>query len=339
MNKKENRIKEIDSISSKDNFWSDRKKAVKLSKEREQLSSVLDFVNEIKNDLNDFEEFFEFMDQDNEEFVNFAKSIQQKLKKLEIETLFFGEYDNSDAILTLRSGAGGTDAQDWTSMLLRMYVLWANSKEFSVNDLEKSYGQEAGLKSVSIEIKGQRVYGFLKSEMGVHRLVRLSPFNSDNLRQTSFAEVEVMPIIDDDNEDFMLNDKDLRVDVFRASGAGGQHVNTTDSAVRITHLPSGIVVSCQSERSQLQNKENAMKLLKAKLNVLKLKEKEQKMNKIKGERQNVEWGSQIRSYVLHPYKLVKDHRTKHETKDVESVLNGNIDDFIEKYLYWRLSSK
>ena len=281
---------------------------------------------------------------DIEEFVNIAKSsneirdVEMELEELEKEidgfefrVLFSGEYDRNNAILEIHSGAGGVDAQDWAEMLLRMYSRFSERNNFRSILIDESKGAEAGIKSAVLEVEGSYAYGYLKAEKGVHRLVRLSPFNANNLRQTSFALVEVMPVIED-IEEVKINPKELRIDTYRSSGAGGQHVNKTDSAVRITHIPTGIVASCQSERSQLQNKERAMKLLKAKLHDKFLEERDRKKSKLRGEFQSAEWGSQIRSYVLHPYKMVKDHRTKHETANTERVLDGEINDFIEEYL-------
>jgi peptide chain release factor 2 len=260
-----------------------------------------------------------------------AQKIEKNIEKIEFETLFQGEYDQSNAILSIHSGTGGTDAQDWAEMLLKMYLRFAERKNWKAKILSESRGQEAGIKSATIEIIGKMAYGYLRTEAGLHRLVRLSPFNAKNLRQTSFALVEVLPEIDKIKE-VEIDPGDLRIDTFRSGGAGGQSVNKTDSAVRITHIPSGIVASSQNERSQLQNKEQSMKILKAKLHQQYLENKEKEKEKIKGEHTDVQWGSQIRSYVLHPYKLVKDHRTKFESKNPEEVLDGDLDGFIEAYL-------
>lgn len=265
-----------------------------------------------------------------------AENIYKDFESLEFKSLLGEEYDKNDVILAIRSGAGGVDAQDWAQMLLRMFLRWSEKNGFSAHLVEETRGSEAGIKSATLEISGPYAFGNLKSEAGVHRLVRLSPFNADSLRQTSFAVVEVLPIIEEMAE-VNIEPQDLVIDTYRASGAGGQHVNTTDSAVRITHVPTGIVVTCQSERSQLQNREQAMKVLKARIHQRYLEEQEAEKQKLRGEVKSAEWGSQIRSYVLHPYKMVKDHRTKFETSDAEKVLDGELNGFMESYLRWRAS--
>ncbi len=257
--------------------------------------------------------------------------LKKDISAFKIETLLSGSYDKKDAILTLHAGAGGTEAQDWTQMLLRMYTRWAESKGYSTRILDILEGDEAGIKSVTIEVNGQNAYGYLKSEKGVHRLVRISPFDSSGRRHTSFASMDVMPVIDNDiNID--INPDDLRVDTFRSSGAGGQHVNKTESAIRITHIPTGIVVSCQTERSQHQNRDTAMKMLKSKLIHLKEQEHKEKIEDLKGLQMEIAWGSQIRSYVFCPYTLVKDHRTNYEQGNVNGVMDGDLDGFINAYL-------
>lgn len=301
--------------------------------EMEDLKKEIKEVAEVENKLSELGDIVELAEteKDREDLENELTRLEEKIDKLEFKTLLGEPYDRHDVIMNIYSGAGGVDAQDWAEMLLRMYLRWAENNSYRAKVVDESRGQEAGIKSVTLEITGAWAYGYLKSEAGVHRLVRLSPFNADNLRQTSFALVEVMPIIEN-IEEVKINPADVRVDVFRSSGAGGQSVNTTDSAVRVTHLPTGIVVSCQNERSQLQNKEQALKILKAKLHQKYLEEQEAEKRKLRGETVSAEWGSQIRSYVIHPYKLVKDHRTKYETSDTEAVLDGKISDFQESYL-------
>lgn len=257
--------------------------------------------------------------------------LEKKMTELETVLLFSGPYDSNDAIIIIQSGAGGVDAQDWAQTLLRMYLRWCERSEHRSTILDETYGAEAGIKSATLRIEGDYAYGKLASEQGTHRLVRLSPFNANNLRQTSFARVEVLPVVEESTEESLL-ESDLRVDVYRSSGAGGQSVNTTDSAVRITHIPTGIVASCQNERSQLQNKLQAMAILRAKLAQRKMQEREEEQKKLRGEQSSAEWGSQIRSYVVHPYKMVKDHRTKHETAQVDAVLDGDIDEFMEAWI-------
>ena len=280
-----------------------------------------------------------FENPENEEQQEVEKQffeLEREFNALEFKSLLGGEYDKNDVILAIRSGAGGVDAQDWAQMLERMYLKWSQMNGFKAVMVEETRGAEAGIKSATIEITGPYAYGYLQSEAGVHRLVRLSPFNSDNLRQTSFAIVEILPVIEEISE-VIISPTDLVIDTYRASGAGGQHVNTTDSAVRITHTPTNIVVTCQSERSQLQNKEQAMKVLKARIHQRYLEEQKAEKEKLRGEYKSAEWGSQIRSYVIHPYKMVKDHRTKFETSDAEKVLDGELQGFMESFLRWQAS--
>lgn len=327
---------------SQDGFWNDPQAAAKISKELETLKSEIGDFEKLEKKTDDLLElvslFEEPEDQERAEVEKQFLEIQKEFAELEFKTLLSGQYDRSDAVLEIRSGAGGVDAQDWAQLLLRMYLRWAEKNGFKATIVEETKGAEAGIKSATLEISGQYAYGYLQSEAGVHRLVRLSPFNSDNLRQTSFANVEILPIIEEISQ-VVISPQDLAIDTYRASGAGGQHVNTTDSAVRITHVPTGVVVTCQSERSQLQNKEQAMKVLKARIHKKFLEEQEIEKQKLRGEQKSAEWGSQIRSYVIHPYKMVKDHRTKFETSDAEKVLDGEIEGFIQAFLRFRANSK
>lgn len=338
MPKKKIKIEELEKTSAAADFWNDNQKAALVMQELEGLRSEILMLSDLETEIDEVADFLEvFSETENsseteeKEIESRIGEIEKKLDTLEFKTLFSGEYDNSSAILTIMSGAGGVDAQDWSEMLMRMYLKWAEKNNFRAILIDETRGAEAGIKSATLEISGAYAYGYLKGEAGVHRLVRLSPFNSDNLRQTSFASVEVLPVISEIKE-VQIDPSELRVDVYRSSGAGGQSVNTTDSAVRVTHIPTGIVATCQNERSQLQNKEQAMKILKAKLHKIYLEKQEDEKRKLRGENKSAEWGSQIRSYVLHPYKMVKDHRTKYETAQAEDVLEGDLTGFMESYL-------
>ncbi len=321
-------LNEIDIQMSKADFWKDQKQAATISKSHSDLSNRVEPWSRFTTELSELEEMISIGDSTMETELNDQlESLKSEFNNLKILLRFDGPYDHNDAIFSIYAGAGGTDAQDWAQMLLRMYMRWAEQSGYKPTIIDQSGGEEAGIKSVTIEVQGDLAYGKLKNEQGVHRLVRLSPFNSDNLRQTSFAKVEVLPKIDQPDEE--IDDKDLKIDVYRSGGHGGQSVNTTDSAVRITHLPTGITVSIQNERSQLQNKEMAMTILMSRLTQLKHDQHLEKLADIKGANQSAEWGNQIRNYVLHPYKMVKDLRSGVETSAVEDVLDGKLDQFIE----------
>ncbi len=324
-------------------FWDDTENAQKVSTELNTLKDNVERYQKLIDKYDDMQILWEMGMEDNDESVcdeveKEIKVITAALDQLELEILLSGRYDSNNAILTLHAGAGGTEAQDWTQMLLRMYGRWAEKNGFTVETVDLLPGDEAGVKSVTLMIKGRNAYGYLKSEKGVHRLVRISPFDANARRHTSFSACDVMPEIDD-NVDLDINMADVRVDTYRASGAGGQHINKTDSAVRMTHIPTGVVAQCQNQRSQLQNKEQCLKLLRARLFELELQKKEEELAKLEGEQQKIEWGSQIRSYVFHPYNLVKDHRTNTETSDIQAVMDGNINLFIESYLRAKANKK
>ena len=336
-------IVRLHEITLQDGFWNNQKESTsiltKLKNAQDKVKTYERIISELENLielnnllLNDSDEKMA------KEILRDTKRIEQEITNLELKTLLNGKYDANNAILTIHPGAGGTESQDWAEMLYRMYSKWANSNGYKMKELDYLEGEEAGLKSVTFLIEGENAYGYLKSEMGVHRLVRISPFDSGGRRHTSFASVEVMPEISEDVS-IDINPEDLRIDTYRSSGAGGQHINKTDSAVRITHLPTNIVVSCQSERSQIQNKETAMKMLKSKLLDLKEKENKEKIEDLKGVQKDIAWGSQIRSYVFCPYTLVKDHRTNYEVGNVQAVMDGEINDFIESYLKYSLTNK
>jgi len=331
LHEKQELIAELEGQLATSEIWNNPNHAQDLSKQLAALKKMVDPWVTLEAQTNDLAELMD-LDDDSllPEFEGQITALENEYEALRKDLLFDGEFDDHNAILRLSAGVGGTDAQDWTEMLERMYIRWAEKADMSTANLERSQGEEAGLKSVVIEVTGPFAYGKLKSEHGVHRLVRLSPFNSDNLRQTSFALVEVLPQIDAPSE-VQIDDKDLKIDVYRAGGHGGQSVNTTDSAVRVTHIPTGIVVAIQNERSQLQNKETAMKLLRSKLAQMQLEQHVASITELQaGESAN--WGSQIRNYVLHPYTLVKDTRTKHETNNAQGVLDGDLTAFMEAYL-------
>ena len=328
--------KELQKETLKEDFWQDSNNSNKVLSKIKKVKNKTTKYNNIKKELNNLNELTELvnMEPDEEiakEIIKNTHKIEKDLEKFEVEILLSGKYDSNNAIVTIHPGAGGTESQDWAEMLYRMYTRWADKNGYKVSELDYLEGEEAGIKSVTFEIIGENAYGYMKGEMGVHRLVRISPFDSGGRRHTSFASVEVLPEITDDIQ-IEINPDDLRIDTYRASGAGGQHINKTSSAVRITHIPTNIVVACQSERSQLQNRETAMKMLKSKLFDLKEKEQKEKIEDLKGEQMEIAWGSQIRSYVFCPYTMVKDHRTNYEVGNVEAVMDGKIDDFMESYL-------
>lgn len=322
----------------KPDFWNDPASAQNIMKQQSKLRNRIKPWSDIRSALDDLLELSRMGDESLQaDLVKQYDELEQRFVALKHQLKFAGKFDDYDAIISIHAGAGGTDAQDWAAMLLRMYVRWAEKSGLDVATLDQAEGDEAGLKRATLEISGEFAYGRLKGEHGVHRLVRLSPFNADNLRQTSFAKVEVMPKVDRP-EALDINEKDLKIDVYRAGGHGGQSVNTTDSAVRITHLPTGLTVAIQNERSQLQNKETALTILRSRLIQLQMEQHKENLAELKGPNQSAEWGNQIRSYVLHPYKQVKDLRTRYETSDAESVLDGQLDPFINAYLEFNLAA-
>ena len=319
------------------NFWNDKKTSESIINELNSLKKVLEDVENLKTKITSNLELIEILKQEEDieikEMLELESSeIENKQNDLKVLVLLDGPYDKENAIIEIHPGAGGTESCDWALMLYRMYMRYFEKKGYKTEIIDEQPGEEAGIKSVSIIVKGINAYGYLKSEKGVHRLIRISPFDSNSRRHTSFASVNVSPLFDNDKIDIEINEQDIRIDVYRSSGCGGQGVNTTDSAVRITHIPTKIVVTCQNERSQIQNKEKAMEVLKNKLYKLELEKREQELKEIKGENSDINFGSQIRSYVLHPYKIVKDHRTNIETSNADKVLDGDIDIFINSYL-------
>ncbi len=336
ISKLEKELNDLESETLKEDFWQDTKQSNKVLAKIKSIKNKVNEYRKIENELQNLNELTELtnMEPDEEiakDIIKSTKTLEQEVEKLEIATLLSGKYDANNAIVTIHPGAGGTESQDWAEMLYRMYTRWADKNEYKVTELDYLEGEEAGIKSVTFEIIGEYAYGYMKGEMGVHRLVRISPFDSGGRRHTSFASVEVLPEITDDIE-IDINPDDLRIDTYRASGAGGQHINKTSSAVRITHIPTNTVVACQSERSQIQNRETAMRMLKSKLLDLKEKEHKEKIEDLKGEQREIAWGSQIRSYVFCPYTMVKDHRTNYEVGNIDAVMDGKIDDFMESYL-------
>lgn len=334
------RIDELQQKTIQEGFWNDSKISSIVLQELKSLKNKVDKFTKLQEDVVNLEELNELLllEEDMDlikELLKNTKKLEHDLEKFEIETLLSGKYDANNAIVTLHPGAGGTESQDWVEMLYRMYTRFVSTNGYQVKELDYLEGDEAGIKSVTFLVIGENAYGYLKSEIGVHRLVRISPFDAGGRRHTSFASVEVLPEITDDIN-IQINSEDLRIDTYRASGAGGQHINKTDSAVRITHIPTNTVVSCQTERSQIQNKETAMKMLKSKLLDLREKEHKEEISDLKGEQKEIAWGSQIRSYVFCPYTLVKDHRTNFETGNISAVMDGEINNFIESYLKMNL---
>lgn len=332
--KKRAELEAIEEQIAKPDFWNNQSESQKILKHRSILQAAIDRAERFQREVEDAAVLIEFAAEDESSLTELESAIaklEKDVEETETETLLSGPHDSANAIVTINAGAGGTDAQDWAEMLLRMYLRWAERRGFKVEIVDEQPGKEAGIKSATFTVSGEYAYGLLSAEAGVHRLVRISPFNAGSSRETSFASVFVYPEIEDDIE-IEVFDKDLRVDTYRSSGAGGQHVNVTDSAVRITHIPTGIVVTCQNQRSQHQNREVAMRILKSRLYELELEKKKAEAAQLEDAKMDISFGSQIRNYVLHPYRLVKDVRTKFETSAVDDVLNGDIDDFIKQYL-------
>jgi peptide chain release factor 2 len=338
----EKRVAELEQELGQPGFWDDQRHAAEVSAEHARLNRRLERYQRFNSDYEDARELHamdgEMDDSMREEIAGMIEALRKELDRLQEDALFSGEYDGGDALVTIHAGTGGTDAQDWAEMLLRMYLRWAADRGFQTELLEASPGEEAGLKSATFSARGENAYGILKAERGVHRLVRLSPFDQAHRRHTSFAQVIVSPLLPED-VDVEIDESDLRIDTYRASGAGGQHVNKTDSAVRITHIPTGIVVQCQNERSQSSNKQTALRILKSRLLEQEQEKREEELAKERGAAQDIGFGSQIRSYVLHPYQLVKDHRTDYETGNTQAVLDGSLDDFVREYLLARAAGK
>jgi len=336
LDKKQARLKEIEKKEAEEGFWSDQKQAKTILKEKSRLESTLEAGTDLKTQCDDLGVLKEFAEQESTsenlgEFHQGLLAFEKSLRRIELEQMLDGPHDASGAIVNINAGAGGTEAQDWAEMLMRMYLRYCEQRGFKAQLVDEQLGEEAGIKGATFTVSGHCAYGFLKAEVGVHRLVRLSPFDANQRRHTSFASVFVYPDIEEDIE-IDIQEKDLRIDTYRAGGAGGQHVNKTDSAVRLTHLPTNIVVQCQNQRSQRQNKDMAMRILKARLYEFEVKKKQKEKQDLEDTKKDIAWGSQIRSYVMHPYRMVKDHRTNFEMGDVDAVLDGTLQPFIEKYL-------
>ncbi|MCI9464681.1 MAG: peptide chain release factor 2 [Lachnospiraceae bacterium] len=336
---KEKRIEELEMEMQAPGFWDDPERSNQKMREAKNLKDVVETMKGLENQYEDIQTLIEMGYEDNDPAIipdisEELESFKTTFEQIRVSTLLSGEYDRNNAILRLNAGAGGTESCDWCSMLYRMYTRWAERKGFSLEVLDYLDGDEAGIKSVTFQINGENAYGYLKSEKGVHRLVRISPFNAQGKRQTSFVSLDVMPDIEED-VDVEIKDEDIRIDTYRSSGAGGQHINKTSSAIRITHFPTGIVVTCQNERSQHMNKDKAMQMLKAKLYMLKQEENAEKLSDIRGDVKEIGWGNQIRSYVMQPYTMVKDHRTNEESGNVDAVMDGAIDPFVNAYLKWK----
>ncbi|WP_138295614.1 MULTISPECIES: peptide chain release factor 2 [unclassified Clostridium] len=333
----EAQLEKLEGQMTADGFWDDVEHANKVSQQVKGLKDDVAAYRSLVAAADDIETMIELSDEEQdasmlEEITSEMQTLRERVEKMQLQALLSGSYDANDAILSLHAGAGGTEAQDWCSMLFRMYTRYCERKGYTVKVLDMLDGDEAGIKSVTMEIQGRYAYGYLKAEKGVHRLVRISPFDSSARRHTSFASLDVSPVIEANEGDIEINPEDLKVDTYRSSGAGGQHVNKTESAIRITHIPTGIVVACQNERSQIQNRETAMRMLRSKLMELRERERMEQMAEIKGEMKKIEWGSQIRSYVFQPYTMVKDHRTGAEVGNVDAVMDGELDIFIQSYL-------
>ena len=336
-------LKDLESKTLEEGFWDDSENAQEIFSKIKDIKDSIGEYDNINNELEDLKTLIELVREEDAaeydaEIEQRIQRLRKKINKAKLKTMLSGEYDKNNAIFAINSGAGGTEAQDWTEMLLRMYTRWISEKGYSYTVLDYNRDTEGGIKSVTIMVKGMYAYGYLKSEKGVHRLVRISPFDSNKKRHTSFASVDVYPEIDNHHE-IEIDMNDLRIDTYRSSGAGGQHVNTTDSAVRITHIPTGVTVQCQSERSQITNRETAMNMLKARLIAIKEEENREKIEDIQGKYNKIAWGSQIRSYVFNPYCLVKDHRTNYETGNIQAVMDGELDDFIDEYLKMKAIDK